>query len=44
MLPVDTSFYDGKGDLFERYLYTDVRLNVGFTSKDFSRDNPAYGS
>ena len=43
MLPVDTSFYDDKGDLFERYVYTDVRRNVGFTPKDFSRDNPAYG-
>ncbi|MGO9313245.1 MAG: DUF1571 domain-containing protein [Syntrophobacteraceae bacterium] len=43
MLPVDTAFYDDKGDLFERYVYTDVRLNVGFTSKDFSRDNSAYG-
>ena len=43
MLPVDTSFYDDKGDLFERYVYTDVRLNVGITPKDFSKDNPAYG-
>ncbi len=43
MLPMDTSFYDDKGDLFERYVYTDVRLNAGFTLKDFSRDNLAYG-
>ncbi len=43
MLPVDTSFCDGKGQLFERYVYTDVRLNVGFTSKHFSRNNTAYG-
>lgn len=42
MLPVDTAFYDDKGLLFERYVYTDVRLNVGLTSKDFSRDNSAY--
>ncbi len=31
-----------RDELFEKYAYTDVRLNVGFTPNDFDRDNPAY--
>ncbi len=42
MLPVGAAFYDDKDRLFERYAYTDVKVNVGLTPKDFSRDNAAY--
>ena len=42
MLPVGAAFYDGEDQLFEKYAYTDVRLNVGFTPMDFSRSNAAY--
>ena len=42
MLPLGAAFYDDKDQLFERYAYTEVRLNVGFTPMDFSRDNTAY--
>jgi outer membrane lipoprotein-sorting protein len=38
MLPVGSVFYDGKNTLIEKYYYTDVKLNVGFTDADFSRD------
>jgi outer membrane lipoprotein-sorting protein len=41
-LPVGSAFYDEKDQLFERYVYTDVRLNVGLSSTDFSRHNAAY--
>ena len=42
MLPLGAAFYDDKDQLFEKYAYTEVRLNVGFTPMDFSRDNAAY--
>jgi outer membrane lipoprotein-sorting protein len=42
LLPIGAAFYDGKGLLFERYAYTDVKINVGLTPMDFSRRNPAY--
>ncbi len=42
LLPIGASFYDDKDLLFERYSYSDVRLNVGLTSLDFSRENGTY--
>jgi len=42
LLPVGAAFYDEKDLLFERYSYSDVRLNVGLTPLDFSRENTAY--
>jgi len=42
LLPIGAAFYDEKDGLFERYSYSDVRLNVGLTSLDFSRENKEY--
>ncbi|HYA41625.1 MAG TPA: DUF1571 domain-containing protein [Syntrophobacteraceae bacterium] len=42
MLPIGNFFYDEKGVLLEKYSYTDVKLNVGFTDVDFSRYNEKY--
>ncbi len=42
MLPVGSVLYDDKGVLIEKYYYTDVKLNVGFTEVDFSRSNEKY--
>jgi outer membrane lipoprotein-sorting protein len=42
MLPLGNVFHDEKGILFEKYSYTDVKLNVGFTDEDFSRSNEKY--
>jgi hypothetical protein len=42
LLPVGDVFYDGKGEMFEDYVFTDVKLNVGLTGMDFSRDNTSY--
>lgn len=42
MMPVANAFYDERDILFERYSFTDVKLNVGLTAADFSRDNEAY--
>ncbi len=41
-LPIGAALYDEKDNLFERYSYSDVRLNLGLTSLDFSRENKAY--
>ena len=41
-LPVGAVFYDEADALFERYSYSDVKLNVGLTPLDFSRENKAY--
>ncbi len=41
-LPVGAVFYDEADTLIERYSYSDVKLNVGLTSLDFSRGNRAY--
>jgi hypothetical protein len=43
LLPVGNVFYDEREEMFEKYDFTDVRLNVGLTSMDFSRHNKAYG-
>jgi hypothetical protein len=29
-------------DLVQEYTYVDLKLNVGFSNKDFHRDNPQY--
>jgi hypothetical protein len=42
LLPVGVSFYDENDQLFERYAYTDLKVNVGLTAMDFSRYNDAY--
>jgi len=42
MLPVSNAFYDEKDVLFEKYSFDDVKLNVGFTTQDFSRSNKEY--
>jgi len=41
-LPVGVSFFDEREELFEKYSFTEVKLNVGLTEKDFSRDNGEY--
>ena len=42
LLPVENTFYDGNDEMFEHYVFTDVKLNVGLTAMDFSRDNKSY--
>jgi len=42
LLPVADVFYDGKDEMFEDYVFTDVKLNVGLTAKEFSRRNESY--
>lgn len=42
LLPVANSFYDELGVLFEKYTFTDVKLNPRLTVMDFSRYNEAY--
>ena len=48
-VPVYYAAYDwpktqgGKPVLLEEYAYTNVRLNVGLSDRDFQRSNPEYG-
>jgi hypothetical protein len=42
LLPVGNVFFDEKEVLFEKYSFTDVRLNLGLGNTDFSRDNEEY--
>lgn len=42
LLPIGAAFYDESDVLFERYSYSDVRLNVGLTPLDFSKENKTY--
>jgi len=42
LLPVGDVFYDEKDEMFEDYVFTDVKLNVGLTAKYFSRRNKSY--
>jgi len=42
LLPVGNVFYDGKDEMFEDYVFTDVKLNAGLTATDFSRHNKSY--
>jgi hypothetical protein len=41
-IPVRVVIRDWQGRLYEQYDYTEIKLNVGLTSKDFDPDNPAY--
>lgn len=42
LLPIGIACYDDKDALEEQYSYKDVKVNVGLTENDFSRDNKAY--
>lgn len=42
LIPIGAAFYDENDVLFEQYSYSDVRLNVGLTPLDFSRENKTY--
>lgn len=42
LLPVGISCYDEKDALMEEYSYTDVKINIGLTHMDFSRENEDY--
>ncbi len=42
LLPVGVTCYDEQGALLEQYGYEDLKVNIGLTSLDFSRDNPEY--
>jgi Protein of unknown function (DUF1571) len=42
-LPLSIEHRSMKGTLLEFYAYTNVKLNVGLTNKDFDPDNDAYG-
>ncbi len=42
-LPVRIRVSGWKKELLEWYEYSDLKLNVGLTDRDFDRDNPEYG-
>lgn len=42
LIPIGAAFYDENDVLFEQYSYSDIRLNVGLTLRDFSQENKAY--
>jgi hypothetical protein len=42
LLPVGDAFYDEKDEMFEDYVFTDVKLNMGLTAMEFSRHNKSY--
>ena len=41
-IPVRVIIRDWQGRLYEQYDYSDIKLNVGLTNKDFDPDNKAY--
>lgn len=41
--PLSVESYGWDGELHEKYLYKDLRTNVGLTEKDFDRGNTQYG-
>lgn len=41
-LPLEVEFYDWENKLFERYAFTDVKINPGLTDKDFDENNKEY--
>lgn len=41
-LPVKMLIYDWSGNLYEKYVYSDLKLNVGLTDKDFDPENAEY--
>ena len=42
-LPVSVEIWDADGALLERYLYSDYRVDVGTSDRDFDVTNPEYG-
>lgn len=42
LLPVGIACYDEKDALMEEYAYKDVKINIGLTDMDFSRENKEY--
>lgn len=42
LLLVGIACYDEKDVLMERYSYRDIKINIGLTEMDFSRNNPEY--
>jgi outer membrane lipoprotein-sorting protein len=42
LLPTRIEIFDADGELYERYFYRDVRLNIGLTDLDFDPENPDY--
>ena len=42
LLPTRIEIFDANDELYERYIYTEVRLNPGLTDADFNPENPDY--
>lgn len=42
LLPTRIEIFDANDELYERYIYAEVRLNVGLTDADFDPENPDY--
>jgi hypothetical protein len=42
LLPEKIEIFDAQDRLYERYVYRDVRLNIGLTDLDFDPENPDY--
>ncbi len=42
LLPERIEIFDADDRLYERYVYRDVRLNIGLTDLDFDPENPDY--
>lgn len=42
LLPEKIEIFDENDELYERYVYRDVRLNIGLTDLDFDPENPDY--
>lgn len=42
LLPTRIEIFDADGELYERYVYAEVRVNVGLTDADFDPENPDY--
>lgn len=41
-LPVKIVNYDANDQIFEQFLWSDFKTNVGLTDEDFNEENPAY--
>jgi outer membrane lipoprotein-sorting protein len=41
-LPTRIEILDASGELYERYVYSDVQINIGLTDLDFDSKNPDY--
>lgn len=42
LLPTRIEIFDANDQLYERYVYAEVRVNVGLTDADFDPENPDY--